>query len=158
MKQCLNSRPNQDNFQFLLPTAGFAKKGLKDKIGISELPMTDKDDSSSSMQEEKFHLVEFRTLKDLFSFVITKSMPGQQFLSLIRFRDYTYTFTPIDHSVMIFFTRDVPKAPIYAWDGERDEFIITPRADRSRVNILVQEVIDDTLISSVFYAREKKKA
>jgi len=115
--------------------------------------MKDKDDQSSG---DNFHLVEFRTLKDLFSFVITKSIPGQQFLSLIRFRDYTYTFTPIDHSVMIFFTREVPKSQIYSWDGERDEFIPTQRADRSRVNLLVQEVIDDTMITSIFYNREKK--
>lgn len=95
--------------------------------------------------------IEFQTLKDLFSFVITKSMPGQQFLSLIRFRDYTYTFTPIDESVMIFFTKDVPKSPIYAWDAEKDEFLPVQKADRSRVNIIVQKVIDDTLISSIFY-------
>ncbi len=119
--------------------------------------MNDDDDRDFSGSKEKFQLVEFRTLKDLFSFVITKSIPGQQFLSLIRFRDYTYTFTPIDHSVMIFFTRDLPKAPIYAWDSERDEFIGTQRADRSRVNILVQEVIDDTMITSIFYSREKKR-
>jgi hypothetical protein len=118
--------------------------------------MPDSDDSGNL--QDKYQLVEFRTLKDLFSFVITKSMPGQQFLSLIHFRDYTYTFTPIDHSIMIFFTRDAPKAPIYSWDGERDEFIQTQRADRSRVNLLVQEVIDDTMISSIFYSREKKKA
>jgi hypothetical protein len=105
----------------------------------------------SDASKEKFHYIEFRTLKDLFSFVITKSIPGQQFLSLIRFRDYTYTFTPIDHSVMIFFTKDPPKAPLYSWDGERDEFIPSQKADRSRVNILVQEVVTDTMISSVFY-------
>jgi hypothetical protein len=116
--------------------------------------MNDQADSKSETQN--YQLVEFRTLKDLFSFVITKSMPGQQFLSLIRFRDYTYTFTPIDHSVMIFFTRDMPKAPIYVWEPERDEFIATQRADRSRVNLLVQEVIDDTMITSIFYSREKK--
>ena len=103
---------------------------------------------------ENFHWIEFRTLKDLFSFVITKSIPGQQFLSLIRYKDYTYTFTPIDHSVMIFFTKDPPKALIYSWDGEKDEFIPSQRADRSRVNILVQEVVQDTMISSVFYNKE----
>jgi hypothetical protein len=128
------------------------EKSLKDKPQIL-WPMKDQDDQSSG---DNFHLVEFRTLKDLFSFVITKSNPGQQFLSLIRFRDYTYTFTPIDHSVMIFFTRDVPKSAIYSWDGEKDEFIPTQRADRSRVNLLVQEVIDDTMITSIFYNREKK--
>ncbi len=116
--------------------------------------MPDNDDSGNL--QDKYQLVEFRTLKDLFSFVITKSMPGQQFLSLIHFRDYTYTFTPIDHSIMIFFTRDPPKSPIYSWDGERDEYVQTQRADRSRVNILVQEVVDDTMISSIFYSREKK--
>ena len=104
--------------------------------------------------KENFHWIEFRTLKDLFSFVITKSIPGQQFLSLIKYRDYTYTFTPIDHSVMIFFTKEAPKAPLYSWDGERDEFIPSQKADRSRVNILVQEVAADTMISSVFYNKE----
>jgi len=101
--------------------------------------------------EKGFHSIEFRSLKDLFSFVITKSMPGQQFLSLIRFKDYTYTFTPIDDSVMIFYTKEVPKAPIYSWDAEKDEFVTGTRADRSRVNILIQDVVNDTLIESVFY-------
>ena len=108
---------------------------------------------ASSDEGAKFHWIEFKTLKDLFSFVITKSIPGQQFLSLIRFRDYTYTFTPIDHTVMVFFTKEVPKAPIYAWDGEKDEFVPTQKADRSRINILVQEVADDTMISSLFYSK-----
>lgn len=98
-----------------------------------------------------FHSIEFRTLKDLFSFVITKSMPGQQFLSLIRYKDHTYTFTPIDDSVMVFYTRDVPKAQIYSWDAERDEFLPSSKADRSRVNILIQEVLKDTMIESLFY-------
>ncbi|MDA4111417.1 MAG: hypothetical protein OK439_02680 [Thaumarchaeota archaeon] len=115
--------------------------------------MKDQEDDNSG---EKFHWIEFRTLKDLFSFVITKSIPGQQFLSLIRYRDYTYTFTPIDHSVMIFYTKDIPKGAIYSWDGEKDEFTPTQKADRSRVNILVQEVVQDTMISAVFYNREKK--
>jgi len=104
-------------------------------------------------EDSKFHWIEFKNLKDLFSFVITKSMPGQQFLSLIRFRDYVYTFTPIDHSVMIFFTREQPKSQIYAWDAEKDDFIATQKADRSRVNILVQEVVDDTMITSLFYKK-----
>ena len=82
-------------------------------------------------------------------------MPGQQFLSLIRFKDYTYTFTPIDDSVMIFFTKEVPKASIYSWDAEKDEFVTSARADRSRVNILIQDVVNDTLIESVFY-RERE--
>lgn len=103
---------------------------------------------------ENFHSIEFRTLKDLFSFVITKSMPGQQFLSLIRFRDYTYTFTPIDDSVMIFFTKEVPKAAIYSWDAERDEFLPSTKSDRSRVNILIQEVVNDTMIESLFYSKK----
>ena len=96
--------------------------------------------------------VEFKTLKDLFSFVITKTMPGQQFLSLIKYRDYTYTFTPIDDSVMLFFTKEVPKAPIYAWDPDKDEFVTIPKPDRTRVNILIQEVVQDTLINELFYS------
>ncbi|MGI0091289.1 MAG: hypothetical protein ACREBS_06230 [Nitrososphaerales archaeon] len=106
------------------------------------------------MENHEAHWIEFKTLKDLFSFVITKSMPGQQFLSLIRFKDYTYTFTPIDDSVMIFFTKDTPKSPIYSWDGEKDEFVPTTKADRSRINILVQEVINDTMIDSLFYKKK----
>ena len=98
-----------------------------------------------------FNSIEFRTLKDLFSFVITKSIPGQQFLSLIHYKDYTYTFTPIDDSVMIFYTKDVPKAPIYSWDAERDEFSPATKSDRSRINILMQDVAKDTMIESLFY-------
>jgi hypothetical protein len=108
--------------------------------------------------EKGFHSVEFRTLKDLFSFVITKSMPGQQFLSLIRFKDYTYTFTPIDDSVMIFFSKEVPKASIYTWDSERDEYVPSTKADRSRVNILIQEVVGDTMIDSLFYGKKVKQS
>ncbi|HZW58396.1 MAG TPA: hypothetical protein VFF30_19065 [Nitrososphaerales archaeon] len=98
------------------------------------------------------HWVEFKTLKDLFSFIITKSIPGQQFLSVIRFRDYTYSFTPIDDSVMVFFTKETPKSPIYAWDPDRDEFVTLPKPDRTKVNILIQEVAQDTLISKLFYS------
>jgi hypothetical protein len=103
---------------------------------------------------ESFHSIEFRTLKDLFSFVITKSMPGQQFLSLIRFKDYTYTFTPMDDSVMIFYTKEVPKSPIYTWDAERDEFLPSTKSDRSRVNILIEDVVKDTMIDSLFYSNK----
>ena len=103
--------------------------------------------------EKGYHSIEFRNLKDLFSFVITKSMPGQQFLSLIRFRDYTYTFTPIDDSVMIFFSKEVPKAQIYTWNAEADEFVPSAKTDRSRVNILIQEVVHDTMIESLFYKK-----
>ena len=101
---------------------------------------------------ETHQWVEFKTLKDLFSFVITKSMPGQQFLSLIRYKDYTYTFTPIDDSVMLFFTKEVPRAPIYAWDPDKDEFVTMSKPDRTRVNILIQEVVQDTLIDGLFYS------
>ena len=97
------------------------------------------------------HWVEFRSLKDLFSFVITKSIPGQQFLSVIRFKEFTYTFTPIDHSVMVFYTKEQPKGPIYAWDPDKDEFVTAPRPDRTKVNILIQEVAQDSLINSLFY-------
>ena len=57
--------------------------------------MQDNDDQGTG---DNFHLVEFRTLKDLFSFVITKSIPGQQFLSLIRFQGlhlHVYTDRPL---------------------------------------------------------------
>lgn len=104
--------------------------------------------------EKGYHSIEFRTLKDLFSFVITKSMPGQQFLSLIKFKDYTYTFTPIDDSVMIFFSKEVPKAQIYTWDPEADEFLPSAKTDRSRVNILIQDVANDTMIESLFYKKK----
>jgi uncharacterized protein YpmS len=80
-------------------------------------------------------------------------MPGQQFLSLIRFKDYTYTFTPIDDSVMIFFSKEVPKSQIYTWDAEADEFLASTKTDRSRVNILIQSVVGDTMIESMFYKK-----
>ncbi len=71
----------------------------------------------------------------------------------MHYRDYTYTFTPINDSVMIFFTREAPKSSIYAWDAERDEFLPVVRTDRSRLNILVQDVADDTMIKSLFYKK-----
>ena len=104
--------------------------------------------------QEGANWIEFRNLRDLFSFVITKTMPGQQVVSLIRYREYTYAFTPVGESVMIFFTKDVPKSSYYAWDAERDEFLPVAHADRSRINILIQEVVDDTLINSLFYKKE----
>lgn len=97
--------------------------------------------------------IEFRTLKDLFSFVITKTMPGQQMISLIRYRDYTYTFVPINESVMIFLTKDIPKASVYAWDSEKDEYVPVPHADRSRLNIMIQEVVEDTMMTALFYKK-----
>jgi hypothetical protein len=42
---------------------------------------------------------------------------------------------------------------MYAWDAERDEFMPVAHADRSRLNILVQDVVDDTLIKSLFYKK-----
>ena len=97
------------------------------------------------------HVVEFKTLKDLFSFVITKSYPGQQFLSVIRYKEITYTFTPVGDNVMIFFTKEVPKSPIYAWDSDSDKFVSVSSPDRTRLNVLIQEVTKDTLIESTFY-------
>jgi hypothetical protein len=108
---------------------------------------------SSKKVEEKpeNHWVEFKTLKDLFSFVITKSIPGQQFLSVIRYREITYAFTPLGEAVMVFFTREEPKSPVYAWDSDSDKFLPVHTPDRTRLNILVQQVEQDTLISSMFY-------
>ncbi len=99
------------------------------------------------------HWVEFKSLKDLFSFVITKSMPGQQFLSVIRYREITYVFTPVSESgVMVFFTKEMPQSPAYAWDSDNDKFLPVHSLDRTRLNILVQEVTQDTLIESLFYS------
>jgi hypothetical protein len=102
--------------------------------------------------QERVHWIEFRNLKDLFSFVITKSIPGQQFLSVIKYRQHTYTMAPVNDSVMIFFSKEDPKGKVYAWDAERDDFVVLPKADRSRINILIQEVEEDTLIKSIFYS------
>lgn len=100
------------------------------------------------------HWVEFKTLKDLFSFVITKSMPGQQFLSVIRFKEITYVFTPIGEAVMVFFTKEEPKSAIYAWDSDSDKFVPVSSPDRTRLNILIQDVEQDTLIQSLFYSSQ----
>jgi hypothetical protein len=104
-----------------------------------------------SLKEAKVNWVEFKTLKDLFTFVLTKSMPGQQFVSLLRYKNHVYAYSPLDEGVMVFFTKEEPKSAIYAWDPERDDYIPTTKADRTKVNILVQEVAQDTLISSAFY-------
>jgi hypothetical protein len=103
-------------------------------------------------QQEKVHWVEFATLKDLFSFVVTKSIPGQQFLSIIKYKQYVYTIAPINETLIVFFTKEEPKGKVYAWDPERDDFSPIPKADRTRVNILIQEVVEDTLIKSIFYS------
>ncbi len=102
-------------------------------------------------EENKVNWVEFRSLKDLFTFVVTKSIPGQQFVSLLKYKDHVYTYTPLDEGVMIFFTKETPKSLIYAWDSDKDEFVALPKADRTRINIIVQDVAQDTLVSSVFY-------
>ena len=104
-----------------------------------------------SKEDTKAHWVEFRTLKDLFTFVITKTMPGQQFVSLMHYKQHTYVFSPVNDTLMVFFTREEPKSNIYAWDAEKDEFTALSKADRTRVNILIQDVAQDTLISSIFY-------
>jgi hypothetical protein len=103
-------------------------------------------------EETDFHWVEFRTIKDLFSFIITKTMPGQQFLSVIRFKDYTYALAPMNNTVIIFLTKETPRGKIYSWDVEKDDFTPTTRADRTKVNILIQEVAFDSLITKLFYA------
>src|SRR5579884_3031731 len=102
--------------------------------------------------QERVHWIEFRNLKDLFSFVITKSIPGQQFLSVIKYRQHTYTMAPVNDSVMIFFSKEEQKGKVYAWDEKRDNFVVLPKAERSRKNILIQEVKEDTLIKSIFYS------
>jgi len=101
--------------------------------------------------ERNLEWIEFRTIKDLFSFVITKSIPGQQFLSVIRFKEYTYALAPMNNTVIIFLTKEEPKSKIYAWDAERDDFALVAKADRTKVNIMVQEVVHDSLISKLFY-------
>ena len=53
---------------------------------------------------------------------------------------------------MVFFTREAPKAPLYAWDPDKDEFVTMSKPDRTRVNILIQEVLQDTLIDKLFYS------
>ncbi|MGI0080374.1 MAG: hypothetical protein ACRECH_12210, partial [Nitrososphaerales archaeon] len=104
-----------------------------------------------SLGENKVNWVEFKTLKDLFTFVITKSIPGQQFVSLLKYKSHVYTYSPLDEGVMVFFTKEVPKSGIYVWDADKDDFMPMPKADRTRINILVQEVAEDTLVRSVFY-------
>lgn len=79
-------------------------------------------------------------------------MPGQQFLSLIKYKEITYAFTPLSESVMVFYTREEPKSSLYAWDSDTDRFLPIQMPDRTRLNILIQEVVQDTLIQSLFYS------
>jgi hypothetical protein len=102
----------------------------------------------------KIEWVEFKTLKDLFSFVTTKSIPGQQFLSVIRYKQHTYTLAPLSESEMVFFTKEEPKSSIYSWDAEKDDFVPITKVERSRVNILIFEVAEDTLIKKHFYSKK----
>lgn len=108
--------------------------------------------SGSVNNRDKFHWVEFKTLKGLFSFVATKSILGQQFLSLIRFREYTYAMAPVGDVVLLFLTKEEPKSRIYSWDSETGEFVAQAKADRSRINIMVEEVAHDTIVEGLFYS------
>ncbi len=98
---------------------------------------------------KKMHWIEFQTLKDLFLFIVTKSMPGQQFLSVLRYKNHTYAFTPIDESVLVMFSREEPKKHFYVWEPELNDVMPVDRIDRSKVNFLIQDVVQDTLVDEL---------
>ncbi|MHA2067645.1 MAG: hypothetical protein ACXABY_25050 [Candidatus Thorarchaeota archaeon] len=101
-------------------------------------------------------LVEFATLRHLFHFLVTHSMPTQQYASVIRYRDYTYVMAPAGEIVELFFTRDAPQAEIYSWTMEKDEFNPVSRLDKSSYNIIIQNVVYDSIIEKTFYKRRRK--
>jgi hypothetical protein len=105
--------------------------------------------AKSESSEKKFHWIEFKAIKDLLLFIVTKSMPGQQFLSVLRYKNHTYAFTPIDESVLIMFTREVPKKQFYVWEPEINDCLPVDRIDRSKVNFIIQDVVEDTLIDEL---------
>jgi hypothetical protein len=105
--------------------------------------------SSSQSAPKKMDWIEFRTLKDLFLFIVTKSMPGQQFLSVLRYKEHTYAFTPIDESVLIMYSREQPKKQVYVWEPETNDVAPVDRIDRSKVNFIIQEVVQDTLVDEL---------
>jgi hypothetical protein len=65
---------------------------------------------------------------------------------------------PAGDIVEIFYTKESPKAEIYKWMLEQDEFIPTSKLDRSSYNILVQNVLFDSLIEKTFYKKSKNKS
>jgi hypothetical protein len=111
--------------------------------------------SSAGESEKKMHWIEFATLKDLFLFIVTKSMPGQQFLSVLRYKQHTYAFTPIDESVLIMFSKEEPKKPFYVWEPETNNCLPVDRIDRTKVNFIIQDVVQDTLIDDLLSSMKK---
>lgn len=111
--------------------------------------------TSGERSEKKMHWIEFQTLKDLFLFIVTKSMPGQQFLSVLRYKNHTYAFTPIDESILIMFSREEPKKRFYVWEPETNDCVPVDRIDRSKVNFMIQDVIQDTLVDELLSAMGK---
>jgi hypothetical protein len=105
--------------------------------------------SSAADSDKKMHWIEFQSLKDLLLFIVTKSMPGQQFLSVLRYKNHTYAFTPIDESVLIMFTREEPKKHFYVWEAEANDIVAVDRIDRSKVNFIIQDVVRDTLVDDL---------
>jgi formylmethanofuran dehydrogenase subunit E len=93
--------------------------------------------------------VEFRTLKDLFCFVIANSTPGQQILSVTKYGRHTYIVASRGDSDTVFFTNEAPKASVYACDDVYD-FSPAEKPSRSKLNILVQDVMQDSLADSLF--------
>jgi hypothetical protein len=108
--------------------------------------------TSKTGSERKFHWIEFQTLKDLFLFIVTKSMPGQQFLSVLRYKGHTYAFTPIDESVLIMFSKEEPKKHFYVWEPEANDCLPVDRIDRTKVNFIIQDVVQDTLVEELLTA------
>lgn len=95
-------------------------------------------------------LVEFATLNDLFCFIMANSEPGQQFLSVTKYKGHVYTVTPRGDLDTVLFTREEPKASVYVCEEDAYDFAPAEKPSRSKLNILILEVSRDTLADSLF--------
>jgi subtilase family serine protease len=106
------------------------------------------------MPEERISdWVEFQTIKDLLSYIISRSNPQQQFHTVLRFKELTYTYITTGSSIMLFFTREKPHGSLYLWQNEKLDIIPAVKPDRSMLNIVIMMVSHDSMIEKLFYQK-----
>lgn len=108
-------------------------------------------DRAAGRNMKNIEWVEFASLKDLFHFLVTHAIPMQQTVSIIHYKDYTYVMAPYGDIIVVFFTKEPPQARVYRWNTEMDEFVPSPKLDRSSYNIIVQDALHDSIIEKQFY-------
>ena len=95
-------------------------------------------------------LVEFAALNDLFCYLMTNSEPGQQFLSVTRYKGHVYTVVARGDREAVLFTKEAPQARVYVCEEDSYDFAPAEKPRRSRLNIRILELAQDTLADSLF--------